>query len=178
MPPRIIANYLTDPDDMRIMVAAFRIARQIAATEPFRSLVTEQLRPGPDIKSDEQIADYVRKVGSTVYHPCGTCRMGEDDGAVVDSQLRVRGIDGLRVVDASVMPAMPSPNIHPATIMVAEKGRISSQKGSRTDRCEHYNQFVRAAGTLISCGRMIAAAIASRQSAAKACSMVAKPPCS
>ncbi len=62
------------------------------------------------------------KAGSTVYHPCGTCRMGEDDRAVVDSNLRVRGLEGLRVVDASVMPAMPSPNIHPATIMVAEKG--------------------------------------------------------
>ena len=61
-------------------------------------------------------------MGSTVYHPCGTCRMGEDDGAVVDSPCALRGIDGLRVVDASVMPAMPSPNIHPATIMVAEKG--------------------------------------------------------
>jgi choline dehydrogenase len=122
MPPRILANYLTDPDDVRIMIAAFRIARQIAATEPFRSLVSEQLRPGPDVQSDEQIADYVRNGGSTVYHPCGTCRMGEDDRAVVDSALRVRGIEGLRVVDASVMPAMPSPNIHPATIMVAEKG--------------------------------------------------------
>jgi choline dehydrogenase len=74
------------------------------------------------VQSDEQIADYIRKAGSTVYHPCGTCRMGEDDGAVIDSQLRVRGIEGLRVADASVMPAMPSPNIHPATIMVAEKG--------------------------------------------------------
>ena len=114
-------NYLTDPDDMRIMLAGFRIARQIVATEPFRSLVIEQIKPGPEIASDEQIADYVRKIGSTVYHPCGTCRMGEDEGAVVDSQLRVRGIGGLRVVDASVMPAMPSPNIHPATIMVAEK---------------------------------------------------------
>ena len=122
MPPRILANYLTHPDDVRIMLAAFRIAIQIAATDPFRSLVSEPLRPGPDVKSDEQIADYVRKVGSTVFHPCGTCRMGEDDNAVVDSALRVRGIEGLRVVDASVMPAMPSPNIHPATIMVAEKG--------------------------------------------------------
>jgi len=120
-PPRIQANYLTDPDDMRIMLAGFRMASQIASTEPFRSLVVEQVRPGSDITSDEQIADYVRSVGSTVYHPCGTCRMGEDAGAVVDSQLRVRGVDGLRVVDASVMPAMPSPNIHPATIMVAEK---------------------------------------------------------
>jgi choline dehydrogenase len=120
--PRILANYMTHTDDMRIMLAGFRIASQIAATEPFRSLVTEQLRPGPDVKSDEQIEDYVRKAGWTVYHPCGTCRMGEDDGAVVDNQLRVRGIDGLRVVDASVMPTIPSPNIHPATIMVAEKG--------------------------------------------------------
>jgi choline dehydrogenase len=120
--PRIQANYLTDPDDMRIMLAGFRLARQIASTEPFRSLVVEQIRPSSDITSDEQIADYVRRIGSTVYHPCGTCRMGEDTGAVVDSQLRVRGVDGLRVADASVMPAMPSPNIHPATIMVAEKG--------------------------------------------------------
>ena len=120
-PPRILANYMTHPDDMRIMLAGFRIARQIAATKPFHSLVVEQMRPGPDITSDEEIADYVRTMGSTVYHPCGTCRMGEDDGAVVDSRLRVRGIDGLRVADASVMPAIPSPNIHPATIMVAEK---------------------------------------------------------
>jgi len=120
--PRIQANYLTDPDDVRIMIAGFRIAQEIAATEPFRSLITEQLRPTPDVQSEEQIEAYVRKVGNTVYHPCGTCRMGEDDRAVVDSQLRVRGLTGLRVVDASVMPAMPSPNIHPATIMVAEKG--------------------------------------------------------
>jgi len=122
MPPRILANYLTHPDDVRIMVAAFRIASRIAATDPFRSLVSEPLRPGPDVKSDEQITDYVRRFGSTVFHPCGTCRMGEDDQAVVDSALRLRGIEGLRIVDASVMPAMPSPNIHPATIMVAEKG--------------------------------------------------------
>jgi choline dehydrogenase len=121
-PPRILANYMTHPDDMRIMLAGFRIARQIATTEPFCSQVVEQVRPAADITTDEQIAEYVRKAGSTVYHPCGTCRMGEDDGAVVDSQLRVRGIDGLRVVDASVMPAIPSPNIHPATVMVAEKG--------------------------------------------------------
>ena len=121
-PPKIRANYLTDPDDMRVMLAGYRIAQQIAATEPFRSLIVEQVRPGPELSSDEDIAAYIRKAGSTVYHPCGTCRMGEDDRAVVDSNLRVRGLEGLRVVDASVMPAMPSPNIHPATIMVAEKG--------------------------------------------------------
>ena len=107
---------------MRVMQAGFKIARQIAATEPFRSLITEWVRPGPDIRSEDEIDAYIRKFGSTVFHPCGTCRMGTDDRAVVDSELRVRGIDGLRIADASVMPAMPSPNIHPATIMVAEKG--------------------------------------------------------
>jgi choline dehydrogenase len=122
MPAKILANYLTDPDDMRIMLAGYRIAQQIAATDPFRSLIVEQVRPNPGLSADADIAAYIRKAGSTVYHPCGTCRMGEDDRAVVDSDLRVRGIEGLRVVDVSVMPAMPSPNIHPATIMVAEKG--------------------------------------------------------
>jgi choline dehydrogenase-like flavoprotein len=121
-PPHIRANYLTDPDDMRVMLAGFRIAQQIVAAEPFRSVVVEQIRPGSEITSDEQIADCVRRFGSSVYHPCGTCRMGPDDRAVVDSQLRVRGIENLRIVDASVMPAIPSTNIHAATIMIAEKG--------------------------------------------------------
>jgi choline dehydrogenase len=121
-PPRILANYLTHPDDMRIMLAGFHLAGQIAATEPLRTLVVEQIRPSPEVRSDEQIADYFRTAGWTVYHPCGSCRMGENVGAVVDSQLCVRGIEGLRVVDASVMPAIPSTNIHAATIMVAEKG--------------------------------------------------------
>ncbi len=134
MPPRILANYLTDPDDVRIMVAAFRIASQIAATDPFRSLVTEQVRPGPEVQTDAQIEDFVRNVGATVFHPCSTCRMGEDEKAVVDSQLRVRGIEGCGVADASVMPAMPSPNIHPATIMIAEKVRISSQSPAELSR--------------------------------------------
>jgi choline dehydrogenase len=122
LPPKILANYLTDPDDVRRMIAGFRIGQQIVASEPMRSLIVEQVRPAAEVQSDADIEAYVRKFGSTVFHPCGTCRMGEDDRAVVDSELRVRGLEGLRVVDASVMPAMPSPNIHPATIMVAEKG--------------------------------------------------------
>jgi choline dehydrogenase len=121
-PPRIFANYLTHPDDVSTMLVGFHTANQIAATEPFQSLVLEQVRPSLDIVSEEQIADYVRKTGSTTYHPCGTCRMGECNDAVVNSQLRVRGIEGLRIVDASVMPTIPSTNIHAATIMVAEKG--------------------------------------------------------
>jgi choline dehydrogenase len=120
--PRIRANYMSDPYDVRVMIAGFRIAQQIADTEPFRSLIVERVRPDPAVNSDAEIESYVRKAGSTVFHPCGTCRMGEDDRAVVDSNLKVRGLDGLRVADASVMPEIPSPNIHPATIMIAEKG--------------------------------------------------------
>jgi choline dehydrogenase len=73
------------------------------------------------VVEEDDIKAFIRQVAGTVYHPCGTCRMGEDDKAVVDSELRVRGVEGLRVVDASVIPAIPSPNIHPATIMIAEK---------------------------------------------------------
>jgi choline dehydrogenase len=122
--PRIFANYFSDPedDDMRRSVAAFHIGRQIIATEPYRSLIFSEVRPGAHLVAEDDVKSFIRQVAGTVYHPCGTCRMGEDDKAVVDPALRVRGVDGLRVVDASVMPAIPTPNIHPATIMIAEKG--------------------------------------------------------
>jgi choline dehydrogenase len=121
--PRIFANYFSDSDDddMRRTVAAFHIGRQIIATEPYRSLIFSEVRPGAHVVADDDIRAFIRQVAGTVYHPCGTCRMGQDEKAVVDSELRVRGVEGLRVVDASVMPAIPSPNIHPATIMIAEK---------------------------------------------------------
>jgi choline dehydrogenase len=122
--PRIFANYFSDPedDDMRRSVAAFHIGRQIIATEPYRSLIFSEVRPGAHLVAEDDIKSFIRQVAGTVYHPCGARRMGEDDKAVVDPALRVRGVDGLRVVDASVMPAIPTPNIHPATIMIAEKG--------------------------------------------------------
>jgi choline dehydrogenase len=122
--PRIFANYFSDPgdDDMRRSVAAFHIGRQIIATEPYRSLIFSEVRPGAHVVAEDDIKAFIRQVAGTVYHPCGTCRMGHDDKAVVDPELRVRGLEGLRVADASVMPAIPSPNIHPATIMIAEKG--------------------------------------------------------
>jgi choline dehydrogenase len=121
--PRIFANYFSDSedDDMRRTVAAFHIGRQIIATEPYRSLIFSEVRPGAQVVADDDIRAFIRQVAGTVYHPCGTCRMGQDEKAVVDSELRVRGVEGLRVVDASVMPAIPSPNIHPATIVIAEK---------------------------------------------------------
>jgi len=122
--PRIFANYFSDADDddMRRSVAAFHIGRQIIATEPYRSLIFSEVRPGAHVVTEDDIKAFIRQVAGTVYHPCGTCRMGHDDKAVVDPELRVRGLEGLRVGDASVMPAIPSPNIHPATIMIAEKG--------------------------------------------------------
>jgi choline dehydrogenase len=122
--PRIFANYFSDPedDDMRRSVAAFHIGRRIIATEPYRLLIFSEVRPGAHVVAEDEIRSFIRQVAGTVYHPCGTCRMGQDDKAVVDAELRVRGCEGLRVADASVMPAIPSPNIHPATIMIAEKG--------------------------------------------------------
>jgi choline dehydrogenase len=122
--PRICANYFSDPedDDMSRSVKAFHIGRQIIATEPYRSLIFSEVRPGAHVVAEDDIRSFIRQVAGTVYHPCGTCRMGQDEKAVVDPELRVRGLAGLRVADASVMPAIPSPNIHPATIMIAEKG--------------------------------------------------------
>jgi choline dehydrogenase len=120
-PPRIYANYMTHDEDWRMMVAGWHLAKQIVATDPFKSLVDEQHLPGPDVKTDDDFKEYVRNNASTVYHPCGTCRMGVDDRAVTSPDLKVRGLEGLRVVDASVMPMVPSSNIHPATIMIAEK---------------------------------------------------------
>ena len=119
--PVIRANYLSAPGDQHVMVAAARVARRLGRTAPFSGLVLEELAPSPEIESDDDLLDYVRASGTTVYHPCGTCRMGGDAGAVVDPELRVRGIDGLRIADASVTPLVPSSNIQPAVMMVAER---------------------------------------------------------
>lgn len=119
--PRIHANYMTHDEDWRMMLDGWKIAKQIVDTDPFKSLITEQYLPGSAVKTEDDFKEYVRNNASTVYHPCGTCRMGTDDKAVTTPDLKVRGIEGLRVVDASVMPMVPSSNIHPATIMLAEK---------------------------------------------------------
>ena len=119
--PVIRANYLSAPTDQRVMLAGAAVARRIAASGPFRALIEEQLQPPPGDEGDDAMLDYIRATGTTVYHPCGTCRMGSDDAAVVDPRLRVRGIDGLRVADASVFPLIPSSNIQPAVMMVAER---------------------------------------------------------
>ena len=120
-PPVIRPNYLDHPNDLRVMLGAAAICRRIAAQAPFRDLIEEELRPGPDSTSDAAVEANIRATSGTVFHPCGTARMGSDDRAVLDSELRVRGVEGLRVADASVFPLIPSPNIQPAALMVGER---------------------------------------------------------
>jgi choline dehydrogenase len=121
--PRIVSNYLVDPKDVDVTVAGLRILREIYRQPSFRDLVTgEEYLPGNDVRTPEQLAHFARLKGGTVFHPTSTCRMGSDARAVVDPQLRVQGIERLRVIDASVMPAMVSTNTNAAAIMIGEKG--------------------------------------------------------
>jgi choline dehydrogenase len=119
--PRIDPNYLDDPYDVRAMVAGIRWNRRILAARAFADVLGEELTPGIVAQSDEEIVEYVRKTASTTWHPVGTCKMGVDAMAVVDSSLRVRGLESLRVVDASIMPTMVSGNTNAPTMMIAEK---------------------------------------------------------
>ena len=121
--PRIHANYLTHPHDIKVLVAGLKMLREICRQPSFRDLITDdEYLPGNGITSDEALGRFARAKGGTVFHPVGTCRMGADDDAVVDPELRVRGVDGLRVIDASVMPTMTSANTNAAAVMIGEKG--------------------------------------------------------
>jgi choline dehydrogenase len=120
--PSIKPNYLATEYDRRSMVEGARFVRRLAATRALSPYVREEYSPGAAARSDAQILDAVRNFGSSGYHPCGTCRIGSDAMAVVDPELRVRGVEGLRVVDASVMPTVVSGNTNAATMMIAEKG--------------------------------------------------------
>jgi len=120
--PEIHYNYLNTPEDQRTAVAGLKLVRRIMSAAAIKPYVLEEYAPGARVRSDEDWLDYARDVGGTVYHPTSTCRMGQDPLAVVDERLRVRGVPGLRVVDASVMPSVVSGNTNAATVMVAEKG--------------------------------------------------------
>jgi choline dehydrogenase len=120
-PPAIRINYLATETDRTAFVEGMKILRKILAAPALKPFVTEEVEPGPKIASDEDILNFCRQRGSTVYHPTSTCRMGNDPLAVVDQRLRVRGIEGLRVVDASIMPDLMSGNTNAPTIMIAEK---------------------------------------------------------
>jgi len=119
--PRITLNLLHDARDMARLVAGVKLARSVMASAPVADLITGESRPGPDTQSDEAIADFIRNSVQTSYHPTGTCRMGSDPAAVVDPQLRVNGVAGLRVVDASVFPTPVGGNTNAPTIMIAER---------------------------------------------------------
>jgi choline dehydrogenase-like flavoprotein len=120
-PPAIRPNFLADPEDAHVMAEGMRIAREIAAQPALARYTEYEMNPGPDCSDEAALIDFARRTGQTIYHPSGTARMGSDDGAVTDPRLRVRGIEGLRVADASVMPTIVSANTQAAVMMIAEK---------------------------------------------------------
>ncbi|MGW0731091.1 GMC family oxidoreductase [Streptomyces sp. NPDC002851] len=123
--PALDFRYFTDEDDYdgKTLVDGIKIAREVAKTEPLAHWLGREVCPGPEVTSDEEISEYARKVAHTVYHPAGTCRMGAttDELAVVDPELRIRGLDGIRIADASVFPTMPAVNPMIGVLMVGEK---------------------------------------------------------
>ncbi len=120
--PLIDPNYMADPVDMKKMIACVRIGREIMESNAFKPYVAGPYDPPITVKSDEEILAYVRQSAETDYHPVGSCRMGIDQTAVVDPRLRVHGLDGLRVIDSSIMPALIGGNTNAATIMIGAKG--------------------------------------------------------
>lgn len=120
--PRIHANYLDNAEDLQVMREGLRWIRKAFETEPLSRFIRSEHAPGKAVQSDSEWEDFIRDSAQSVYHPVGTCAMGSDGMAVLDHELRVRGIDGLRVVDASVMPRITSSNTNAPAIMIGEKG--------------------------------------------------------
>ena len=119
--PRIVANYLSDPIDQQVAIAELKWGRKIAAQPALAPYLVHEILPGDAVTDDAALLDYARGSGTTIYHPVGTCQMGHGHNAVVDPQLRVRGVEALRVVDASIMPRLVSGNTNAPTIMIGEK---------------------------------------------------------
>lgn len=128
--PHIHANYFADSRDLDLIVDGIKIARKIGNAPALAKYRGRELYPGPEVQTDEALRAFARKFAETLYHPVGTCKMGNDSLAVVDSELRVHGIEGLRVVDASIMPTVPGGNTNAPTIMVAEKAADLIRHGS------------------------------------------------
>jgi choline dehydrogenase len=127
-PPVIRYNYLATENDRRVMVEGLKMLRRIAAAPPLSGYILDEYLPGPKVQTDAEWLAFCREAGSTVFHPTSTCRIG----AVVDEQLRVNGVSNLRVVDASVMPSVPSGNINAAVLALAEKGADLIRSAPRT----------------------------------------------
>ena len=120
-PIAIHANYLSAPDDLESMLDCLEISRDILSQPAFKPFQAGELMPGDALRSRDALIDYIRRKAETIYHPVGTCRMGSDEASVVDPELRVRGVRGLRVVDASIMPTLTGGNTNAPTVMIAEK---------------------------------------------------------
>ncbi len=127
--PEIHPNYLSDERDHAVAIGGIKVARQIASAPSLKSVIVEEKVPGEQYQSDEELLQAARQYSQTIYHPAGTCKMGNDADAVVDHQLKVHGLQGLRVVDASIMPEIVSGNTNAPTIMIAEKAADLILKG-------------------------------------------------
>ena len=127
--PAINPNFLADPYDLNIHLAGVRWGRKILASPSFQKYIKKEYLPGDDKQSDEELIAYMRKWSKTDYHPVGSCKMGSDDMAVVDTELKVRGLENLRVIDASIMPTLISGNTQAPSIMIGEKGAAIIQAG-------------------------------------------------
>ncbi|MDT8438974.1 MAG: choline dehydrogenase [Wenzhouxiangellaceae bacterium] len=120
-PLAIHANYLSEPDDLEMMLECIRLSREVLAQPAFRPFRAHEIHPGDDVSDRAGLIEFIRNKAESIYHPVGTCRMGSDADAVVDPELRVNGIEGLRVIDASVMPTLIGGNTNAPVIMIAEK---------------------------------------------------------
>jgi choline dehydrogenase len=129
--PEIIANYLAAEIDKRVMLESVKIARRIVYRKPFADLIVREIAPGKEARTDEELLQYVKSKGTTIFHPVGTAKMGNDPMAVVDTRLRVRGIQGLRVVDGSIMPTLVSGNTNAPIIMIGEKASDMIKEDAR-----------------------------------------------
>ncbi|HEX5999870.1 MAG TPA: choline dehydrogenase [Hyphomicrobiaceae bacterium] len=131
--PAIVSNYLAAEADRRVLLDGMKLTRRVAAAPAFARHVLREHLPGPEVNSDEALMAYARGYATTVFHPCGTAKMGSDANAVVDARLSVHGLAGLRVVDASVMPTLTSGNTNAPTIMIAEKAADMIREDARVE---------------------------------------------
>jgi choline dehydrogenase len=129
--PAIQPNYLSAPGDLRVMISGTQMTRRIFAQPALARRSLGEVLPGPDIDSEKAFVDFARQMSTTMFHPVGTCKMGTDAMAVVDPRLRVHGIEGLRVIDASIMPAVTTGNTNAPTIMIGEKGAAMIREDAR-----------------------------------------------
>ncbi|WP_273819569.1 MULTISPECIES: GMC family oxidoreductase [Pseudomonas] len=134
--PLIDPNYLSDPEDLKVAAEAIRLTRRIVASPALRRFAPEEYLPGPALQSEEQLHEAAAKIGTTIFHPVGTCRMGHGVQDVVDARLRVHGVPGLRVADASIMPQITSGNTCSPTVMIAEKAAQMILADVRTPAAE------------------------------------------